>query len=395
MHNRNGILRGSLVAVMLCLFLAAGAAQAQRPGWVVVPESTIEGITERGRFAHTNHLIFLPALTNLVPLGGTGFGGGIGPADIRAAYNLPATGGSGVIAIVDAYDDPYALSDFNKFSQYYGLPTEPSTNATSSSNRVFQVVYASGSKPRYNSGWSQEESLDIEWAHAMAPGAKIVLVEAASNRYTDLFKAVKVATTIPGVQEVSMSWGGSEFSGETSYDGYFQKSGIVFFAASGDTGGKVIYPSASPWVVSAGGTTLNMRNGTFVSETGWSGSGGGPSAYEPKPLYQTNVTNTFSTRSTPDISFDADPNTGVTVVWKGSWYIFGGTSVSAPSLAGILNLSGKVTSSSTSYTELQVIYGNLGTSNFRDITVGNNGYPCLSGWDAVTGVGTPLGTGGL
>ncbi|MGC8667247.1 MAG: S53 family peptidase [Chthonomonadales bacterium] len=384
---------GGLMVLASCFF--SGPAHAQRPGWVIVPHSSIERPFDRGHFAHTNHLIFMPALTGLVPLGGTGFGGGIGPADIRAAYNLPASGGSGVIAIVDAYHDPYALSDFNKFSAYYGLPVETSTNPTASSNKVFQVIYASGSKPRYNTGWSQEASLDIEWAHAMAPNAKVVLVEAASNRFSDLFKAVKVASGIPGVQEISMSWGGSEFSGETAYDAYFQHSGIVYFAASGDTGGVVEYPSASAWVVSAGGTTLTLNNGVFVSETGWSGSGGGPSAYETKPSYQTNVTNTFSMRSTPDLSFDADPNTGVTVVWKGSWYIFGGTSVSAPSLAGIVNLAGHVNSSSTSLAELQAIYSSIGTSNVRDIVVGNNGYPCLTGWDAVTGVGAPLGTGGL
>lgn len=395
MRSRKSVVQFLAGFEALALCFVGVLAHAQRPGWIIVPESTIGRLGDRGCFAHTNHLIFMPALTNLVPLGGTGFGGGIGPHDIRAAYNLPASGGSGVIAIVDAYHNPYALGDFNKFSAYYGLPVETSTNPTASTNRVFQVVYASGSKPRYNTGWSQEASLDIEWAHAMAPSAKIVLVEAASNRFSDLFKAVNVASSIPGVQEVSMSWGGSEFSGETSYDGYFNHSGIVYFAASGDTGGVVEYPSASPWVVSAGGTTLVLNNGVFVSETGWSGSGGGPSKYEAKPAYQTGVTNTFSMRSTPDLSFDADPNTGVTVVWNGSWYIFGGTSVAAPALAGIVNLGGHVSSTSTGFSELQAIYGAIGTSNLRDIVVGNNGYPCLTGWDAVTGVGSPLGTGGL
>ena len=115
------------------------------------------------------------------------------PNKIRGAYGLPATGGGGIIAIVDAYHYATALNDFNKFSTQFGLPTEPSTNVLSGTNKVFQVVYASSFQPQVNCGWGQEAALDIEWAHAMAPGAKIVLVEAASNSFSDLFNAVDVA----------------------------------------------------------------------------------------------------------------------------------------------------------------------------------------------------------
>src|SRR5262249_22740297 len=138
---------------------------------------------------------------------------GKSPKQIRTAYNLPSTGGSGVIAIVDAFDYPTAVNDFNVFANQWGLAQE------TGDKKVFEVVYANGVRPTGNCGWAQESALDIEWAHAMAPNAKIVLVEAASNSYADLFQAVDVAngilSTVTNAQ-ISMSWGGGEFSTETS-----------------------------------------------------------------------------------------------------------------------------------------------------------------------------------
>src|SRR5207245_4584002 len=162
-----------------------------------------------------------------------------------------SSGGSGVIAIVDAFDYPTAENDLNVFSTQFGLP--PCTTA----NGCFTKVYANGVKPRANCGWAQEAALDIEWAHAMAPNAKIVLVEAASNSFADLYQAVDIASGIVNAQEVSMSWGGSETSGEAGNDSHFTQGGIVYFAASGDTGGQTIYPGVSPNVVSAGGTRIH------------------------------------------------------------------------------------------------------------------------------------------
>jgi subtilase family serine protease len=325
------------------------------------------------------------------------------PAQIRSFYNLSSTGGSGTVVIVDAFNYPTALSDFNFFSSQFGLPQETSTNPLASTNQVFQVVYASGSKPRTNAGWALEASLDIEWAHAMAPNAKIVLVEAATNSFADLFAAVDVASVIPGAKQVSMSWGGSEFSSEASNDFHFlQGSGIVYFGSSGDTGGATIYPSASPYVVAAGGTRVNTNTtGSFVSETGWSGSGGGPSKYEVRPFYQNGISGIVgAARGIPDVSSDADPNTGVAVYdttryqGRSGWFVIGGTSVSSPCLAGMSNLSGHNYASSTD--ELTNIYGRLGTSSFRDILTGTAGsFSCTSGWDFVTGVGSPQGTSGL
>jgi len=409
-----------VVFVVVVAGLVAGArlAVAQGPGSqggkVIVPDTTVEQPEHVGKRAHTNHLIFVPSAKGPQPQITPS---GVWPATIRTVYNLPSPpslgngGGAGVIAIVDAYDYPTAQSDFDNFSSTFGLPSSGS-GLCNGLNPCFVKVYGTvgGVKPNANCGWAQEAALDIEWAHAMAPNAQIVLVEANSSSFSDLLYAVDVATKIvnaggyvasgntPAMKagEVSMSWGGSEFRGETSYDGHFNNSSnVVYFAASGDSGGKTIYPSASPYVVSAGGTTLTF-SGSTVTETGWSGSGGGPSKYEARPGYQKGiVTIVGSARGTPDFSFDADPNSGVSVYdstpcgGMSGWMVFGGTSVSSPSLSGIVNAAFSFSNSST--TELGTIYGGLGTTNFRDIKSGNAGkFSATTGWDFVTGVGSDL-----
>jgi kumamolisin len=375
------------------------AAQGQGPDHarIQIPDSSVEQPGERGIAAHTNHLIRVgPHAVGTAPAGET-------PASIASVYNLSNLQGAEVIVIVDAFDYPTALNDFNVFSRQFGLPEEPSTDALDPNNQVFQVIYASGSKPRGNCGWAQEAALDIEWAHAMAPRAKIVLVEAATNRFSNLFEAVDAGSALPNAREVSMSWGGSEFSSETDYDSHFTQPGIVYFAASGDTGGATIYPGVSPNVVSAGGTRINRdAQGHFLSETGWSGSGGGPSKYELRPGYQDIIQAIVgSARGVPDYSFDADPNTGVSVydstACKGisGWLVFGGTSVSSPSLAGIVNSAGSNTSSTA---ELGLLYQavtnnglTINSSTFRDILTGTAGsFTAKTGWDFVTGIGSTL-----
>jgi kumamolisin len=370
----------------------------QSHSFILVPDSTQERLEDFGERAHTNHVLMFKsgASPQTTPSGET-------PQSLRNVYNLPSSGGSGVIAIVDAYDYPTAENDLNVFSSEFGLP------ACTAANGCFSKVYATGKKPAANCGWAQEAALDIEWAHAMAPGAKIVLVEAASSSFADLFAAVDVATTqvtssisTGKVGEVSMSWGGSEFSSESSNDFHFSHSGVVYFGASGDTGGATIYPSASPNEVAAGGTSVNRNSsGAFTSETGWSGSGGGPSRYESKPSYQDGVSGTSSTaRSIPDISFDANPNTGVAVYDSTScsglsgWLVFGGTSVASPSLAGVVNLAGQFHTSSL--VELTTIYANrANAADFRDILTGKAGRNSAGpGYDYVTGVGSCLGVNG-
>src|SRR5229473_6208104 len=232
-------------AWMLVLLCVVGAgigttlliAQGPPPqhGSVLIPDTSIERREDIAVRAHTNHVIlFRPEFVGTSPSGET-------PASIRPVYSIPSTGGFGIVAIVDAFDYPTAENDLNVFSSTFGLP--PCTTA----NGCFQKIFAAGRKPRTNCGWAQEAALDIEWAHAMAPNAKIVLVEAATNSFANLFAAVDVATSqvlaSGGRGEVSMSWGGSEFSSEATNDSHFQNNNVVYFASSGDTGGVNGYPS--------------------------------------------------------------------------------------------------------------------------------------------------------
>lgn len=376
-----------------------GQGQGQDHAPIQIPDSSVERPGDRGVAAHTNHLIRVgPQAVGTAPRGET-------PSSIASVYSLTNlnAAGTGVIVIVDAFDYPTALDDFNVFARQFGLPQELSTNPRDFSNQVFQVVYAANRKPRANCGWAQEAALDIEWAHAMAPNAKIVLVEAASNSFANLFQAVDVASKIANAQEVSMSWGGSEFSSEAGYDGHFTQGGIVYFAASGDTGGATIYPGVSPNVVAAGGTRINRdAAGNFMNETGWSGSGGGPSKYESRPGYQDIIqTIVGSKRGVPDYSFDADPSTGVSVYdstacsGNSGWLVFGGTSVSSPSLAGIVNSAGSNTSSADELSLLYQSVGNNGltinSANFRDTLGGTAGsFNAKTGWDFVTGIGSTI-----
>src|SRR5260370_18972726 len=213
---------------------------------ILVPASSIELPGDVGHRAHTNHLI---KFDHKASHGGGGSPSGETPASLGSVYKLPSTGGGGVIAIVDAFDYPTAENDLNVFSAQFGLP------ACTPANGCFKKGYARGSKPRTNCGWAQEAALDIEWAHAMAPNAKIVLVEAATNSFANLFAAVDVATSqvlaSGGRGEVSMSWGGSEFSSEATNDSHFQNNGVVYFASSGHTSGVDIYPSRFPFFVSS------------------------------------------------------------------------------------------------------------------------------------------------
>jgi subtilase family serine protease len=316
---------------------------------------------------------------------------GLTPATVKAAYNFPTspTAGTGeTIAIVDAFDSPTAEADLGVFSTQFGLP--PCTTA----NGCFTKVDQNGgtSYPRVDSGWALEIALDVQWAHAIAPGARILLVEATTNSFTNLMAAEDYAGRHAGY--VSNSWGASEFSGETAYDSHFQQSGVSYFVSSGDAGLPAEYPSSSPRVVSVGGTTLHFSGGAFSSETGWSGSGGGCSLYENATAAQASFSqypqvSCSGKRATPDVSLVADPASGVSVYnttrlkgRKGGWYVVGGTSASAPMWSARSAVSGSAVNAAT-------VYGN-GIS-FRDIISGNNGAPALVGYDLVTGRGSWVG----
>jgi len=335
------------------------------------------------------------------------------PSAIRHAYGfdqITNQGAGQVIGIVDAYDDPNIESDLGIFTSTFSNQTF-TLPACTTSNGCFRKVYAQGSRPSANSGWSLEISLDVEWAHAIAPQAKIVLVEAASNSFANLMSAVDIAIR-NGASVVSMSFGGSEFSGETSYDNHFAVNGVTFTASSGDSGNGVEYPAASPDVVAVGGTTLTTgTGGSYISETAWSGSGGGQSTMEVEPTYQGSY-NTVGIpddangrRGVPDVAYDANPNTGVavydTVRYEGQsgWFQVGGTSAGAPQWAALFAIANsmralKSTLSSTNTAVYSVASGSNLNLNFHDITSGTNGTcgtlcTAIKGYDYVTGLGSP------
>ena len=343
---------------------------------------------------------------------------GLPPSAVASVYHLSGLSGSSgdgagqIIAIVDAYHDPHALSDLNTWNTKYFYTPLSTCTSLSQTGPCFLQSDPQGT-PSVNSGWVLEESLDIEWAHAEAPAAKIVLVEAASNSFANLFGAVLYAANSIGATEVSMSWGGGEFSGETAYDADMAHPGTFYTASSGDTGHGAGYPAASPNVIAVGGTTLNGCSGTscsgFSSETAWSGSGGGISADEPIPGYQSNYTGlvfgastisalTAGQRGIPDVSFDANPSSGVSIYdstryqGQSGWFTVGGTSVGAPNWAGIL-AAGRA-AGSTALQGDSAIYGGGNSTYLRDITSGTNGScgtDCTAGtgYDLVTGLGSP------
>jgi kumamolisin len=418
---------------------AAQPAIVRQQGTVIVPQSSVARPEDAGKFAHTNHLIFVPAGRTPATISPDNTFAEY-PASLACVYKVGpqyagcvpanngklATGGWGAIALVDAYDNPNAASDLAYFSSYFLLhaPRFVKVYANSTFGTLGGLVASCGGVPPGDTGWGLEEDLDIEWAHAMAPSATIILVEACSNSYNDLLYAEYVAgikVAAYGGGEISNSWSSGEFSGETGFDAYFHYyywQRINYFASAGDAGWGAGYPSSSPWVISAGGTTVNRdASGNFLSESCWAGSGGGVSSQE---LWQSppNIGNGMgpwtdyqypfagqNARQTPDLSFDADPASGAWVYdtyGGGPWYIVGGTSLSSPALAGIVNSAnnrlGQAPTNGGYYNaeENNLIYSQLSTakayaSNFYDVTTGSNGSSAGVGYDQCTGVGSPRG----
>ncbi|MBS0264564.1 MAG: hypothetical protein JSS02_21700 [Planctomycetes bacterium] len=364
-----------------------------------------------------------PQLTRFAPAGTvtpavSASPSGVTPAQIRQAYGInniffgngtiPGDGAGTTIAIVDAYDHPYIESDLHQFSLQFGLP-----------DAVFKKVNQTGGTvyPATNSLWATEIALDVQWAHAIAPKANILLVEANSNSVSDLFAAVDYARKAPNVVAVSMSWGTPDFSSETQLDSYFTTpaghNGVTFLASSGDSGSPISYPAISPNVVAVGGTTLKIDTlGNRISETAWSGSGSGSSAYETQPSWQSAVVQLSSAqgavgstkRAGPDVAYNSDPATGFPVYdsfnnpISAPWGRWGGTSAAAPQWAALVAIAdqgrmlvGQGTLDGPTQT-LPILYG-MSATNFQDIITGTSkGTPTYSadvGFDFVTGRGSP------
>jgi subtilase family serine protease len=328
---------------------------------------------------------------------------GLTPMQIRRAYGfdqLPNRGAGQTIAIVNAYDHPSIEDDLQVFNQTFNLP------ACTTDNGCFRKIYVGGSKPGANQVWGLETAMDVEWAHATAPDARILLIETKSNLLSELVQAVDIAVQ-NGATVVTMSWGAYEFANQLSYDSHFLAANTTFVAASGDFGTGVLYPAASGNVVSVGGTTLDLdADGNYLGETAWSGSGGGISAFEGQPDYQSalQLPGNFSQRGVPDVAYNADPDTGFAVFtslpyygYKG-WIQVAGTSAGPPQWAGLIAIAnssriqaGKfpLTGSNTSLYKAAKF-----RANYHDIVAGSNGAcgavcSATPGYDYVTGLGTP------
>jgi kumamolisin len=424
-------------------------------GQIIIPGSSMppakRGTTLKTRTAQTSLLLYMPngwqpdqvtppspSYTPAPPFSGYAYET---PASISCVYALvavtagcnpntvtaSATGGTHSIAVVDAYDDPFAGPDLAYFSSQFGISFNPGQ---------LQVVYENGVVPPVDEtgGWELEESLDIEMSHAMAPSATIYLVEAQSDFDSDLLTSVQIAgnlvrcgqteqdpTTLlvgscpsasTGTGEVSMSWGNAEFSTETSYDSYFTQTGVVYFASAGDSPGTE-WPCVSPDIVCVGGTSIrrSASTGAYINEVDWPDAGGGLSLYETAPSYQKAYISSIvgTARGVPDVSLDGNPITGAWIwdsfdfaldtllgepVNSAGWWIVGGTSLGTPTWAGIVNHAGAFAASSNA--ELTKMYANRATAtDYRDITSGwcgpYLGYTPVAGWDFCTGIGADQG----
>lgn len=416
------------VAVSLLSFAPSASAQ----GHVMTPQSSLpQPAGPNGEIMARTHLrLFVPSATEmnfgavatnpseLPPFPGFLFET---PASLACVYRLVEitvpgcnpnvttanpTGGRNAIAIIDAFNDATAASDLATFSAQFGLPAaDLSVVFVQVVNGVPTIVTTPpGNDP--TGGFELEESLDIEWSHAMAPAAKIFLVEAPNSSFTNLNAAATIGAQLvakAGGGEVSMSFGAPEgdlsAAFEAANDAVYTTPGIVYFASAGDSPGTE-YPSASVNVISAGGTSIsrNTTTGAFFAESTWQDAGGGPSLFEPRPAFQNGIKHIVgTTRGTPDFSFDSNPTSGVWVFDTNprlgtGWFVVGGTSVAAPSLSGIVNAANKFRTSSQA--ENQVLYNNQpNDSEFRDIELGDCGLNisnfAVEGWDFCTGVGSP------
>jgi subtilase family serine protease len=313
------------------------------------------------------------------------------------------------IAIVDAYDNPSALQDLAVYRQHFGLAAGPTITKMNQNGQVVEsldtttstISKGTGTAPSPSVGWGQEIALDLDMASAICPGCNILLVEASSNSLANLGAAVNTAAAQQGVKAISNSYGANEFLGESTYQSYYNHKGIAITVSSGDNGYGVEFPAASKFVTAVGGTSLTRDSTTARgwSETVWSGAGSGCSAYIAKPTWQTDKG--CANRTVADVSAVADPNTGVAVydsygsTGGANWYVFGGTSASAPIIASVYTLAGNP----IEYGE----YPYAHASDFYDVTSGTNGrcttnkrtssqkYLCTggSGYDGPTGMGTP------
>lgn len=381
------------------------------------------------------------ASARAAPDGSSGAASTYTPAQIRAAYGLPVLPASGAVPtaaqaaqmgagqtiyLIDANDDPNVAAELAAFNQAFGLPACTTITiaagsalplpAPPASTCQFAKVYATASgtlsatAPAYDSGWATEITLDVQWAHATAPLARIVLVEAPDASLSSLLGGVALANTMgPGI--VSMSFGSAEGNWTASVDSAFTTANMSYLAATGDSGAGVQWPSVSTHILAVGGTSLTYTGSGARSETAWSDTGGGISQYTAVPSYQSNAVpgmGTESYRNVADVAFNADPNTGqyLAVIAPGSssvsWLSAGGTSLATPQWAGLLAIANAQRSAAGKpllgdphaalYAQVAQVPGTY-ASDIADITQGADGgcatCKAKAGYDTPTGLGTP------
>jgi subtilase family serine protease len=338
---------------------------------------------------------------------------GYTPKQLRAAYGVSGVAnGAPIIGIVAAYAYPNAVSDLKAYSKQTKLPALANCKggASGSAEPCIQIVNEKGGNKlptTVDPSWAAEQAIDLQMAHALCENCSIVLVEADSDGFNDMLPAENTAAKL-GATVISNSWGNTETSGDTGLDqSYFNHPGVAIVASTGDEGyaGGVLWPASSPNVVAVGGTTLllSKNDKKYSSEVAWDGSGSGCSAVEARPSWQPSLPGCPNNRTVSDISVDADPNTGVAIYdstqcsdGASCWFEMGGTSVSAPIVAGMFAVAGTLPPSATQ--AASILYQNATKKNSRDIITGSNGecgftYLCnaVAGYDGPTGLGSPRG----
>jgi len=322
---------------------------------------------------------------------------GITPADIASAYGLSgAPAPDTTVAIVDAYDDPNAEADLATYRSSYGLPE------CTTANGCFGKVNQRGAVsplPDPDPNWSVEISLDLDAVSAACPSCSILLVEADSESMPDLGGAVDTAVRL-GARIVSNSYGMPEYASMGADAQHWNHPGTSMVVASGDSGFTTAsFPAVLGTSIAVGGTTLTRAAGTSRgwTEQAWSGAGSGCSAYIDKPAWQKDKH--CHERTVADVSAVADPDTGLVVYdtfespSPSGYLVAGGTSLSAPLIAGMIGRSGHVLDDASS------LYARGAALN--DVVGGSNGYCgdylCTGkrGYDGPTGMGTPHGLSAL
>jgi subtilase family serine protease len=351
---------------------------------------------------------------------------GFTPTQILKAYgftNVTLPGGAKpigtgeTIAIIDSGNAPTITADLKAFDAQFGIPDPPSFRIVNQNGQS-----AAGQLPPTDLEGSVETSLDVEWAHAIAPGANILLVEATALDLGDMLTANMYAAKQPGVVVVSNSWGGPEFLGETAADFAMTTPAghapVQFVFSAGDSGAPASYPAVSPNVLAVGGTSLKLTaSNTIASEVVWNdgpgdAGGGGESGMtisgyplEGVPNYQyqdtasnAGVLSTLTGRGTPDVSYVSDPNTGFPVRDSAAfgaatpWEEVGGTSDAAPQWSALIAIAdqGRALSGKAALSNIQSVVYKLPASDFHDIVSGTNGNLAGPGYDLASGLGSPV-----